>query len=247
MNPLGDLRTAVAFLTRLPVRDTAEFTPARFARAALWFPVVGLLVGGVLGGVRLALDGVGVDPGPATVLALLAAILVTGGLHEDGLADCADALGAHTSRARKLEILRDSRVGTFGALAVAFALLLPFAALAPLSGEDVLKAALVGHALGRWSTLPLARVLPPAQPDGAGALLRVGWLVVAGTTVLCTALVLVIAGPGPGAAALGVALGVMALCGVAAVRSFGGASGDVFGATNKLVELSAYVTLAAFW
>lgn len=247
MNPLGDLRTAVGFLTRLPVRDTAELTPARFARAALWFPVVGLIVGGLLGLTRIAADAAGVDPGPATVLALLVAILVTGGLHEDGLADCADALGAHTSRARKLEILRDSRVGTFGALAVAFALLLPFAALAPLDGEEVLRAALVGHALGRWSTLPLARLLPPAQPDGAGALLRVGWPYVAGATAVAVAVALLAGGAGPGAAALGVALAVMALCSVAAVRSFGGASGDVYGATNKLVELSAYVTLAAFW
>ena len=159
LTPLADLRSAVGFLTRLPVRDTAPLTPARFARMAFWFPVVGLLVGGVLGGVRVGLDAVGVDPGPATLLALLAAILVTGGLHEDGLADCADALGAHTSRERKLEILRDSRVGTFGALAVAFVLLLPFAALAPLDGSEVLRAALVGHALGRWSTLPLARLL----------------------------------------------------------------------------------------
>ena len=163
MSLLAGPRTAVGFLTRIPVRDTAPLTTERFSRAALWFPVVGLLVGAVAGGTRLLGDAAGLPPGPATVLALLAAVLVTGGLHEDGLADTADALGAHTTRERKLEILRDSRVGTFGALAVAYALLFAYASLAGLDGEDVLRAALVGHALGRWSGLPQSLLLPEAE------------------------------------------------------------------------------------
>jgi adenosylcobinamide-GDP ribazoletransferase len=116
-------RAAIAFLTRLPVGGGA-LTARQLSRAALWFPAVGLLVGGVMGGVR-ALAGTVLDPGPATALAVLAAMLVTGALHEDGLADAADAIGAHVPRERRLEILRDSRVGTYGALALVFAYVFP--------------------------------------------------------------------------------------------------------------------------
>ena len=163
-------RAAVAFLTRLPVGGGA-LTAQQLSRAALWFPAVGLLVGGVMGGVR-ALAGTVLDPAPATALALLAAMLVTGALHEDGLADAADAIGAHVPPARRLEILRDSRVGTYGALALVFAVVFPLVVLAPLDDGDFLRAALVGHVVGRWSILPQSLLLPAARPDGAGALLR---------------------------------------------------------------------------
>ena len=247
MSLLAGPRTAVGFLTRIPVRDTAPLTTERFSRAALWFPVVGLLVGAVAGGTRLLGDAAGLPPGPATVLALLAAVLVTGGLHEDGLADTADALGAHTTRERKLEILRDSRVGTFGALAVAYALLFAYASLAGLDGEDVLRAALVGHALGRWSGLPQSLLLPEARPDGSGTLVRAPAAVCIGATVIAVAAALLVAGPGPGAIAVGVAVAVTALGGAVAVRSFGGVSGDTSDATNKLVEVATYAALAASW
>src|SRR5262245_9916005 len=111
-------RVAVAFLTRVPVGDAQPLTAATLSRAAGWFPAVGLLVGGVLGGTRLLAD-LALPAGPSTVLALAAAMLLTGALHEDGLADTADGLGAHVPRERKLEILRDSRIGAYGALALA--------------------------------------------------------------------------------------------------------------------------------
>ena len=170
--PAAVPRAAVAFLTRLPVGGGA-LTAQQLSRAALWFPAVGLLVGGVMGGVR-ALAGTVLDPAPATALALVAAMLVTGALHEDGLADAADAIGAHVPRERRLEILRDSRVGTYGALALVFAVVFPLVVLTPLDDGDFLRAALVGHVVGRWSILPQSLLLPAARPDGAGALLRAG-------------------------------------------------------------------------
>jgi adenosylcobinamide-GDP ribazoletransferase len=170
-------------------------------------------------------------------------VLLTGGFHEDGLADSADAFGAHVSRERKLEILRDSRIGTFGGLALVFALLFAYASLIELDGTEVLVAGIAGHALGRWSGLPQSLWLPQARPEGSGTLVK--------------------AAPGvtrwppptrprsvrrgrarPGAIALGVAVIVTAIAGVAAVRVFGGISGDTFGATNKLVELAVYAALA---
>jgi adenosylcobinamide-GDP ribazoletransferase len=242
---LAAARTALGFLTRVPVGG-ARFTPVELSRAALWFPAVGLLVGGVAAGVR-ALAGLVVPAEPATVLALLAAVLVTGAFHEDGLADAADGLGAHVDRARKLEIMRDSRVGTYGALAVAVPLLLAYAALAPLTAGEFARAALCAHVLGRWSTLPQSAFLPKARDAGSGSAVSVGPGILVAGTLYTAALVLALAGPGPGALALGVAVALGALCGWGLVRALGGVTGDTFGAVNKLTEVATYVVLGATW
>jgi adenosylcobinamide-GDP ribazoletransferase len=238
-------RTALGFLTRLPTGG-ARFAPAELSRAALFFPAIGLIVGGTAAGVR-ALAGLVMPAEPATVLALLAAVLVTGAFHEDGLADTADGLGAHVDRARKLEIMRDSRVGTYGALAVTFPLLLAFATLAPLDAGEFARAALCGHVLGRWSTLPQAALLPPARAAGAGSALSVGRAVLAAGTAYTAALVLVLAGAWPGAAALATAIALGALAGWGLARTLGGVTGDTFGAVNKVTEVATYAVLAAAW
>jgi adenosylcobinamide-GDP ribazoletransferase len=238
-------RAAVAFLTRLPVGGGA-LTAAQLSRSALWFPAVGLLVGGVMAGVH-ALAGTVLDATPATVLALLAAMLVTGALHEDGLADAADAIGAHVPRERRLEILRDSRVGAYGALALVFCVLFALAVLAPLDDGDFLRAALVGHAVGRWSILPQSLLLPAARPDGAGALMRAGTATTAVATAYTIAIALVAGRPAAGAVALGVAALLTALGVVLFRRTLGGATGDTFGALVKVVELGCYAALVAMW
>jgi len=243
---LGDARVALGFLTRIPVPHDGPLDARRLSRAAVWFPAVGLLVGGVMGGTRLLGDLV-LAPGPATVLALLAAVLVTGGFHEDGLADTADGLGAHVGRERKLEILRDSRVGTYGALAVVFALLLPYATLSGLSGEEVLRAALAGHVLGRWSTLPQSLLWPPARTGGSGALVKATPLGTAAATVLAATVAVLAGGVVGGAFALGVAVLVTLGAGALLGRAFGGVTGDSYGAVNKLVEVATYLALAAIW
>lgn len=244
---LADARTALAFLTRIPVRqDGRSFDAESFSRAARWFPVVGLLVGGVLGGTRLLAD-LAVDPAPATLLALFAAIVITGGFHEDGLADVADAYGAHVTQERRLEILKDSRVGTYGGLALVFMVLLPFSVLVGLSGEDVLLAALTAHVLGRWSTLPHSLLAAPARTGGSGTLVRATPVGVAVTTVFAGAVAVLCAGVGPGLLALGVAALLTLAVGTLLSRQFGGVTGDSFGAVNKVVELATYVVLAAAW
>lgn len=245
MSVLADLRLALAFLTRIPAHDpNRPFDSGALTRAALWFPLVGVLVGGVMGGVR-ALADLGLDPAPATLLALLAAILLTGAFHEDGLADAADGMGAHVSRERRLEIFKDSRVGTFGALAVAFMVAFPLVTLAPLGGEDFLRAALCGHVLARWSILPQSWLLPAAVDSGSGSLVRATPAVVLAATAYSAAIVLLVAGPGPGVLALGVAALLTALGGAYFRVRLGGVSGDTFGAVNKVVELAVYAALGA--
>jgi adenosylcobinamide-GDP ribazoletransferase len=147
---------ALAFLTRIPLRPSR--TAGRLDRAALFFPLVGLLVGGTGALVRIGVHQA-LPRGPATVVAIAAMIALTGGLHEDGLADTADAAAPHASRERRLEIMRDPRIGSFGVLALALALLLAVTLLAPLSDARFARVVLVGHVLARWSMLPLAAAL----------------------------------------------------------------------------------------
>lgn len=240
------LRDAIAFLTRVPIASPAPLTSARLSRAAALFPLVGLLVGGVLGGVRIAADTV-LSPGPATLLALAAAIALTGALHEDGLADTADGLGAHVGRERRLEILRDSRIGTYGGLALILSTLLAWSLLAGLDGVDCLRAALAAHVLARWSMVLQARVLRPARRDGAGALLAVTPSALAVATVVAIAASLGAAGLVAGAGALATAvLTTLVACAVFR-RALGGATGDTYGAAGKLVELTVFAVLAALW
>jgi adenosylcobinamide-GDP ribazoletransferase len=242
---IADARTALAFLTRLPA-GRRELGQAGLGRAAAWFPVIGLLVGGAMAGTR-ALAQLVLPPAAATVLALAVAALVTGALHEDGLADTADAIGAHVDRARRLEILRDPRVGTYGALALAFAVALSVALLAPLDRGHFARAALAGHALGRWSTLPQALLAPPARRDGSGALVRPRPAAVVAGSIVAFAAALLAGGAVPGAIAIATAAAVTALGCLAAVRAFGGVTGDAFGAVTKLVELAVYAALVAAW
>jgi adenosylcobinamide-GDP ribazoletransferase len=237
---------ALTFLTRIPLRDRRPFTPERLRRAAFWFPAVGLLVGGVLGGTRALADLV-LAPGPATVLALTAAVLVTGGFHEDGLADAADGLGAHVPRERKLEILKDSRVGTYGSLAVVLPLLFAYSVLSELSVLDCLRAAVAGHVLGRWSTLPHSLLIAPARTGSSATLVRASAPLTAAATAYTAAIVLLVAGLVPGLVALAVATLVTAVAGGLMARVLGGVTGDTFGAVNKLVEVTTYAALAAVW
>ena len=197
-------RAAVAFLTRLPVGGGALTAATALARGAV---VPGRGPAGRRRHGRRARAGRDRArcPTPATALALLAAMLVTGALHEDGLADAADAIGAHVPRERRLEILRDSRVGTYGALALVFAVLFPLVVLTPLDDGDFLRAALVGHVVGRWSILPQSLLLPPARARRRG---RADARRAATTTpwrrAYTVAIALVAGRPAAGAVALGV-------------------------------------------
>lgn len=232
------MRTALAFLTRLPVGWPQD---PDLSRAAWSFPLVGLLVGAAAAGTRAAADQV-LPPLPATLLAIAVAVLITGALHEDGLADIADATGAHVDRARKLEILKDPRVGAFGATALILAVALIATSVAALDTEAAVKTLIVAHVLSRWAILPVG-LLQPAKPGGAGGLLRptavplvIATLIAAVVTVAAGAWPALIAAPATAAAAA-----------AALQRTLGGITGDGYGATAKLTEIVVCVTLVAFW
>jgi adenosylcobinamide-GDP ribazoletransferase len=245
----GPLRRAVdsfalatTFLTivPLPVRAGAQshWTPA-------WFPVVGAFVGALAGGVRYGLDPL-LGPLPASVLAAAALVICTGALHQDGLADLADGLGARGDRARRLTVMRDPQVGTFGVLAVGLWLLALVSVLAGFDRDDALAGLIVACALGRWNALVHALLAPPARADGLGAGFAVehGPFAVASATAVGLAIAL--ESPAPAAGALAASLLIAGALTACVRRSLGGRTGDTLGACISLVEVVVALVLVAF-
>src|SRR5882762_10763599 len=144
-----DFKTAVAFLTRLPMPHPDGAMPQNFVRAHRMFPVVGALIGAAVGLLCLGLRSVGVPDLAAAALALGGSAILTGALHEDGLADVADGFGGGRTLESKLEIMRDSRLGTFGALILMVSFVTKLSALATLPDAVVVQAMIAAHALAR--------------------------------------------------------------------------------------------------
>ncbi|MBB3262602.1 adenosylcobinamide-GDP ribazoletransferase [Azospirillum sp. OGB3] len=242
----ADLALAVVFLTRLPLRLSGPLAGDAHARAMGWFPLVGAgvgLCGGAVYGVAALAH---LPPLPAALLALGAMVWLTGALHEDGAADVADGFGGGRDKARKLEIMRDSRVGSYGVLAITFSVAVRASALAALAEPSlVIPALLASGALSRGGMAVIARVMDPARADGLAA--RQG-RPSPGTVALSLVLALAVAV----AALKGLAVAAIpaAILGGVAVawqarRQIGGHTGDVFGAAQQVAEAAILLTLAA--
>ncbi|MBK1667677.1 adenosylcobinamide-GDP ribazoletransferase [Rhodovibrio sodomensis] len=243
---------ACVFLTRLPIRwpDAAPGEPdgmAALARALRCAPLVGALVGAA-GAATLALAvALGVPPLAAAGLALAATFAITGGLHEDGLADVADGFGGGQDAARKLAIMRDSYVGSYGVAAIACSLLLRAGALATLAALPGGALALIGaHALGRAAMLPVMRALQPARADGLGHGAGRPTRSAAATALALGALLAWLTlGPRTGTAALVLAAALTALVARLAARQVRGYTGDVLGAVEQTVETAVLLAAAS--
>lgn len=243
--PWHDAATALVFLTRIPVPWTIPDIEARLPRSTPWFPVIGALIG-LVGAAAWwgahALWG----PLPAAIAAVAATVLVTGAFHEDGLADTFDGLGGSPERERALDIMKDSRLGSYGALALMLTVIARIVALLLLG--TAAPAALVGaHALARFSSLPLIRWLPYARDDGgtgkpfAGGVGITGLIVALAFTATLTGLLWQLQAAVVWLAAAAIVL----LLALWFRRRLQGITGDTLGATNQLVELTALLTLAA--
>jgi adenosylcobinamide-GDP ribazoletransferase len=241
-----ELKTGLAFLTRLPVRSPPA-TGEAFVRAGWTFPVVGAGVGACGALVYWLAHGLGLQDFVCGVLAITATLLLTGGLHEDGLADTADAFGARASPERKLAIMRDSQIGTYGAAALALSLMLRAGAIASL-GEPALVAVafIAAHSGGRAAMLIFMRAVPRARDDGlsaeAGVPPQNSSLIAAAIAI---ALLLLCLGFG----ATFVALLLLAAAGGAfawlSQREIGGQTGDVLGAFEQIGEVLILLIAAA--
>src|SRR5215471_7499109 len=158
---IEDMATAVQFLTRLPLRRLPYDSHA-LSRSAKYFPLVGLLMG-VLGSVLYLWLVRHLPPAMAALLTLAFLVLATGGLHEDGLADVADAFGGGWNRQQILAILQDSRIGTFGTLALLVSAGLRLLLMANLPLNRFAAYVISGQVLCRWTALPLGYALPAAR------------------------------------------------------------------------------------
>ncbi len=241
--PWDGLAAAITFLTIVPLRAAGD---AGLSSAAVWFPVVGAAIGALAGGVRV-LGGDVLGATVATVLAMIVLVLVTGALHQDGLADTADGIGARGGPERRLAVMRDSSTGVFGALALIAWALLFVTTLASLDGDRALRALVVGCALARWAALLLGATTAPARTDGLGASLHVGRPALAVATLLAAIAALAICGPLAGAAAIATAAVVVLLSAAFAQRTLGGRTGDTLGATVAIAEVAVCVVLLGVW
>jgi adenosylcobinamide-GDP ribazoletransferase len=219
------------------------------ARAGWTFPIVGALIGLVGAGAYWLADGLGLDPLVAATLAVAATVLMTGALHEDGLADTADGLGGGGTKTRKLEIMRDSRSGAYGVLALVVSVLLRVGAIASLAEPSLVAAALVAAHAGGRATMPLFMLLvPAARPDGLSATAGKPPAGAAATAVMLGLLALAVC-LGIGAALLA-ALLVAAAFGLMAwlsVRQIGGQTGDVLGAVEQVSEILILLTASSLF
>jgi adenosylcobinamide-GDP ribazoletransferase len=239
------LLVAVQLLTRVPVRLRVQPSDGERARAAAWFPAVGAGVGGVAA-LAYALFARTRAPGLAPWAALAAAVALTGAFHEDGLADACDGLFGGHDRARRLAIMRDSRLGTFGVVGLMLTLGVQVSALSALRPELACWTLVAAHALGRAAALPLT-LMPYARGDADGvgrpfarAVPGAALGVALASGVAALALL-----PWPAAlASLGAATLIALVCAYRFARDLGGITGDTLGATVKLVEVSCYVATA---
>jgi adenosylcobinamide-GDP ribazoletransferase len=236
---------AVTFLTRVPIGRRVELGAADVARGAALFPLVGAGIGAAAGVVATLAVHV-LPPLAAGGLAVAAAALFTGGLHLDGLADTADGLGG-SSRERALAIMRDHRIGSFGAIALFLDLIVRAGVTGGLAKHDFAVAALAAAGACSRAVGPLlAATLPYARPDEGANAFADGWPwpAVAIAAALGLALPLVLLGVDGLAAAGAAALLALAL-GLFFYRWLGGVTGDCLGAAVELAETLALVVLLA--
>jgi adenosylcobinamide-GDP ribazoletransferase len=264
---------AVQFLTRVPVPTwaTLGFQPTWLNACVIHFPLVGAFVG-LMGALVLLGASVLWPVWVAAVLAVTATVVLTGAFHEDGLADTFDALGGHVPRERALEIMKDSRIGTYGAAALGLSLLLRVTLLAAsVSSSGVLAtccALVAAHALGRTAAVVLMRWLPyagdaahaKAKPLATSVPTRsVVWAVITGGLIVWMAATIAVnvggAAPGgvgqawrfwAGWACAACTAWVVAWCMRGWLqRRLGGYTGDTLGATVQLTEIAVLLTLSA--
>lgn len=228
------LLAAVAFLTRLPIRRA--FTAADVGRAAIAFP----LVGAGIGVLQLAVWRLSEPYLTSLVTAALVVAFgawVTRGLHWDGLADFVDGLGGGRTKEDALRIMKDSRIGAFGALALGLVLVLKIAAIEGLPRPEML---VLAPALSRWSVVALGAALPYVRPGSDSPSAHAGAVELVGATLMAGVLVVYLRSW----LEVVVAIGVTVVVGAIARRRLGGVTGDVLGANVELAETAVLISAA---
>jgi adenosylcobinamide-GDP ribazoletransferase len=234
-----DLKACILFLTRLRFGEAIPVAGAAVAQAAWAFPIVGVLVGLISALVYALADRAGLPAWPAAALAVTATIAITGCLHEDGLADTTDGFGGGSTRERKLEIMRDSRIGVYGVVALTLSILIRVSALASLGAPSLVVPVLIAaHGAARAVVPVFMFFVPPARSDGLSA--GVGQPPresVAAAAILGILILLLCLGFGPGLVALIALAIVTALAAWVSLSQIDGQTGDVLGAVEQISEI----------
>lgn len=244
---LNHLLLALTYFTRLPLTRWVDFSEGALGRSARYFPVAGLVAGFVGAGSYLATAALGLGALLAVLASLAATVILTGGFHEDGLADTCDALGVPGDRGRALEVMKDSRLGTFGALGLGLMLAMKTGALVQLPPALAAGAMVAGHALSRTGAMALIRVLPyvaaAATARARPVARQTSWPSVLVATAIGTT-PLYFLPPVFALAAIAV-LPATILAGWLFRRRFGGITGDTLGACQQANEVAFYLALVA--
>ncbi|WP_338421281.1 adenosylcobinamide-GDP ribazoletransferase [Acetobacter conturbans] len=244
----ADLLAALGLFTRLPLEWLERIAAPVDLRRSIWvWPLVGIAVGLVTAVVATLGLAWNLPPLVAAICAVMTQLLMTGGLHEDGLADSADGLGGGRTAERRLEIMRDSRIGSYGALALGTCVALRVACIATLPPAALICCLALSGGLARTSLLVVMRWTPPARRDGMAAALFPLPVRLTGMTLFAVALVTLLVLPSQeGAVVLMAALLATLLLRRTAMRSIGGFTGDILGAAAVLSELAALLVMVSF-
>jgi adenosylcobinamide-GDP ribazoletransferase len=243
---IADLRIGLSLCTRLPVGTSGEIAAGDVARASWTFPIAGLLVG--IGGALVYWIAIRANaaPFPAAAITLAATLLLTGAMHEDGLADTADALGGRT-REQKLDIMRDSRIGTFGACALAISLLLRWSTIADIAEPRFVAVALISAHVAARACLPaFMHLVAPARSDGlSGSAGQPPFPSMIAALLLGSICLLFAFGPTGTAITMLMLLLAALVMARLAIRQFGGQTGDVLGAMEQIAECIIFLAAAS--
>lgn len=243
--PIAEFRRAASFFTCIPIGgDAGPLTAASWA-----FPVVGAGIGAVGGGLLLLAIAAGIPPVAAAFISVGAVAVLTGGLHEDGLADTADGFGGGHSTHRKLEIMRDSHIGTFGVLALVLVVGLRVVLFAELSSAAETFAIIVTAAALSRAVLPVVmQIFPAASSNGlAAAAGKPGWLNAVLGLAAAAAIGIALLPIWPLMASLLATLAAAAMMSGLARHHISGYNGDTLGATQQIAEISMLLTAAVLF
>ena len=228
------------FLTSIPLsRVHHEPTDAELAASMAWYPAIGLLLGGSLVAADLVLARL-FAPSVVNVLLIVLGVLLTRGLHQDGLADTLDGLAGGRTPAERLPIMRDPRIGAIGATGLFLSLLLRYAGLAAMPETWLIPALICMPAVGRWGMVCLAWSSPYARKGGGLAapfLTHLSWEHVLVATGILIAALVVGFGPRGAAVAAGSGIALVFALWAASREWFGGVTGDTLGASNEVIEI----------
>jgi adenosylcobinamide-GDP ribazoletransferase len=237
---VSGLWSAIAFLTRFPTRSIYP----RLDTAVPWFPIVGLLLGGILALTDLGLRALQLSPLVVSVVLVILLLALTGALHADGLIDTCDAVLGHATPERRLEIMRDPRTGAFGVVGLVCVVLLKVASVEALPLAVRPQSLVLAPTLGRWAIVLLATVFPYGRASGLGLPLKKGAtpMALAKASIVPVALCAVAWPSGP---ILGViAASVALLLGRWLMTLLPGLTGDCYGAACELVETAVWLAAA---